>query len=114
VLTAALVASLLLVFAVTLGPVVGPNQIALAPWSSRQLHPVNVLGNVALFALPAAVLWFFGWSFRRTVAAGFLVSVGIEILQLAIPGRTTASADVIFNTLGAAAGWAIVSIVRRR
>jgi len=42
------------------------------------------------------------------------VSVGIEIVQLAIPGRTTASADVICNTLGAAAGWAIVSIVRRR
>ena len=111
---AALAASLLLVFGETLGPVVGPNQIALAPWSAKQLDPVNVVGNVALFALPAAVLWFFGWSFRRTVAAGFLVSVGIELLQLTIPGRTTATADVLCNTLGAAAGWAIVAIVRRR
>ena len=55
-LTAALAASLLLVFGVTLGPVIGPNQIALAPWSSKQLHPINVLGNVALFALPALVV----------------------------------------------------------
>jgi len=47
----------------------------------------------------------FGWSFRRTVAAGFALSIAIELLQLAVPGRTTATVDVICNTLGAAAGW---------
>ena len=102
---AALAASLALVFGVTLRPAGGPNRVALEPWATRQLTPVNVLGNVILFALPSAVLWSFGWSLRRTVVAGFGVSVGIELLQLAIPGRTTATADVLCNTLGAVVGW---------
>ena len=102
---AALAASLALVFALTLRPGDGPNYVALAPWTPDQLDAVNLLGNVALFALPAAVLWSLGWSLRRTVAAGFVVSLGIELLQLAIPGRTTATADVLCNTFGAAVGW---------
>src|SRR5437763_15654894 len=101
---AALSGSLALVFAATLSPGVEPNHVALAPWAARQLHPVNVVGNVALFALPSAVLWSFGWSLRRTVVAGFLLSLGIELLQLRVPGRTSATADVFFNTLGAAVG----------
>jgi hypothetical protein len=101
----ALAASLALVFALTLHPAGGPNRVVLAPWAMRQLTPVNVVGNVVLFALPAAVLWSFGWSLRRTVVSGFVVSLGIELLQLAIPGRTTATADVLCNTLGAAVGW---------
>lgn len=97
----------MLVFGVTLRPASGANRVALAPWSAGQFNAVNVVGNVALFALPSAALCLLGWSLRRTVAAGFLLSVGIELLQLAIPGRTTASADVLCNTLGAAAGWLI-------
>jgi len=107
-------ASLALVFAVTLRPTAGANHVALAPWSRKQLNAVNVVGNVVLFALPSAVLSTFGWSLRRTVAAGFALSVGIELLQLAIPGRTTASTDVLCNTLGAAAGWIAATRSRRR
>jgi hypothetical protein len=99
---AALGASLALVFGATLRPAAGPNRVDLAPW---QLDPVDVVGNVALFALPSAVLWSLRWSLRRTVVAGCALSLGIELLQLAIPGRTTATADVFCNTLGAAAGW---------
>jgi hypothetical protein len=108
---AALAASLALVLGATLAPAGGPNHVALSPWAAQQLNPVNVLGNVFLFALPAAVLWTYGWSLRRTVAAGFVLSVTIELLQLAIPGRTTATADVLCNTLGAAVGWLLA---RRR
>ena len=104
-LRVALAASLLLVLGVTLTPASGSNSVALAPWATQQLNPVNVVGNVALFALPSALLWFLGWPLRYTVVAGFLLSLGIELLQLAVPGRTTATADVICNTLGAAAGW---------
>ena len=111
---AALAASLVLVFAVTLRPVDGPNYHALAPWAMRQLNVFNVVGNIALFALPSAVLWSFGWSLRRTVVAGFLVSLGIELLQLAVPGRTTATVDVLCNTLGAAAGWLVAASLRPR
>jgi len=102
---AALAASLALVFGITLRPAGGPNRVELAPWTTQQLNAANVVGNVVLFALPAAVLWSLGWSLRRTVVVGFALSLGIELLQLAIPGRTTATADVLCNTFGAAAGW---------
>jgi glycopeptide antibiotics resistance protein len=102
---AALAASLAVVFGLTLRPAAGPNDVELAPWTTQQLNAFDLVGNVALFALPAAVLWSLGWSLRRTVVAGFVLSLGIELLQLAIPGRTTATADVLCNTLGAAAGW---------
>jgi glycopeptide antibiotics resistance protein len=104
--------SLGLVFGITLRPVDGPNKVVLAPWGVQQLSGINVLGNVALFALPAAVLWHLGWSLRRTVVAGFALSLGIELLQLAIPGRTTATADVLCNTVGAAAGWFLAARLR--
>lgn len=102
---AALAASLALVFVVTLRPAGGPNRVELAPWATQQLNAVNLVGNVALFALPAALLWYRGWSLRRTVVAAIGLSIGIELLQLAIPGRTSATADVLFNTVGAATGW---------
>ena len=111
--SAALAASLLLLTA-TLGPAAGANRLALAPWAAQQLNAANVVGNVALFSLPAAVLWSFGWTFRRIVVAGFLLSLGIELLQLAVPGRTTATADVLCNTLGAAAGWLVAASLRSR
>lgn len=109
---AGLAVSLALVFWATLRPAGGPNYVALAPWAARQLNAVNLVGNVALFTLPAAVLRSFGWSLLRTLAAGFVLSLGIELLQLAIPGRTTATADVLCNTLGAAAGWLVVDRLR--
>ncbi|HEV2593343.1 MAG TPA: VanZ family protein [Gaiellaceae bacterium] len=93
----------------TLRPVGGPNHVALAPWAGRQLEAFNVVGNLVLFALPAAVLFTLGWPLRRTVAAGFALSLTIELLQLAIPGRTTATTDVLCNTLGAAVGWLIAA-----
>jgi glycopeptide antibiotics resistance protein len=102
---AALAASLALVFGVTLRPAGGSNHVALVPWTTEQLNALNLVGNVALFAVPSAVLWSFGWSLRRTVVAGLVVSLGIELLQLAVPGRTTATTDVLCNTFGAAVGW---------
>ena len=102
---AALVASLVLLLGVTLRRAAGPHRVELAPSATQQLNPVNVVGNVALFALPSALLWSLGWSLRRTVLAGLALSVGIELLQLAVRGRTTATADVLCNTAGAAAGW---------
>ena len=106
---AALGASLALVLAITLRPVSGPNDVVLSPWAAQQLNGVNVVGNVALFALPSAVLWHLGWSLRRAVVAGFALSLLIELLQLAIPGRTTATGDVLCNTLGAAVGWLLAA-----
>src|SRR5437868_9637670 len=106
-----LTVSLVFVFGATLRPTGAPNRVELAPWAARQLTSVNLVGNVALFALPSAFLCSFGWSLRRTVMAGFVLSLGVELLQLAIPGRTTATADVLCNTLGAAAGWLVAATV---
>jgi glycopeptide antibiotics resistance protein len=47
------------------------------------------------------------------VAAGFLLSLSIELAQLAIPTRATDVDDVILNTLGAAVGAAIVWSLHR-
>jgi glycopeptide antibiotics resistance protein len=113
---AALAASLAFVLSVTLRPTGARNRVVLSPFAPHQLESVNVLGNVVLFALPAAVLSSLGWPLRRTVAAGFALSLAIELLQLGIPGRTTATVDVLCNTLGAALGWLVVSrlSLRRR
>jgi hypothetical protein len=111
---AALAFALALVLGTTLRPVGGTNHLALVPWAARQLTFVNVVGNVVLFALPAAVLRAFGWPLRRTLVAGFALSLGIELLQLAIPGRTTASVDVLCNTLGAGVGWLALERARPR
>jgi glycopeptide antibiotics resistance protein len=54
-----------------------------------------------------------GWWLRIT-AAGFALSLGIESVQLAIPTRTTDIDDVIFNTLGTAAGAALVWVLWQR
>lgn len=102
---AALAASLALVLSLTLEPGDESNHVALAPWATQQLNAVNIVGNIGLFALPSALLFSFGWPLRRTVMAGFILSLVIELLQLVIPGRTTATVDVLCNTLGAAAGW---------
>lgn len=106
---AALAASLALVAAVTLRPANGPNRVAVTPWTGRQLNAVNIVGNLVLFALPSAALSSLGWSFRRTVTAGLILSLAIELLQLAIPGRTTATMDVLCNTAGAAVGWLLAA-----
>lgn len=111
---AALAASLALVFGATLRPTGGANRVALAPWGARQLDGANVVGNIVLFALPAAVLRSLGWPLRRTVAAGFVLSAAIELLQLAIPGRTTATVDVLCNTAGAAVGWVLAGSIAGR
>ncbi len=82
--------------------------------AARTYLIVDVLGNIAVFvpfgaALGAATLigverrrfwpWWLGVS-----AAGLLLSLFIEIAQLAIPSRVTDVDDVILNTVGTAAG----------
>ena len=53
----------------------------------------------------------------KVVALGFGLSLGIEIAQLAVPGRVTDVDDVILNALGTCIGavtlWAVGLLVRR-
>lgn len=71
---------------------------------------INVVGNVLVFVplgIGLAGLWYKGngWqTFRRAVLGGFLLSLTIEMMQLAIPSRATDVDDLVFNTLGAILG----------
>jgi glycopeptide antibiotics resistance protein len=95
---------------VTLRPVSGSGGVELAPWTETTAF--NLVGNVLLFAPLGAGLGLLGRRLRFTVAAGFALSGAIELVQLAIPGRTTSTADVICNTAGIALGWWLASRAR--
>ena len=67
---------------------------------------LEFLANVVLFA-PLGVLLvlaFPGVRWWAVVLAGFLLSVGIELVQLAIPSRVSSVSDVVANTAGTALG----------
>jgi glycopeptide antibiotics resistance protein len=84
--------------------------VQLAPWTDP--NAVNVVGNVLLFAPLGAGLRLLGRPLRVTILAGFALSAAIEVVQLAIPGRTTSTADVLCNTAGIALGWWVASRAR--
>ena len=66
---------------------------------------VDLVGNLLLFIPLGAGLAVAGITRRRTVQAGALASVAIELLQLTvIPGRDPSLVDVFANTLGTLAG----------
>jgi glycopeptide antibiotics resistance protein len=95
------------ILGVTLSPVSGPNDVQLLPWT--QPNTFNAVGNVILFAPFGGALALLGRRHLAATLAGLALSAAIETIQLAIPGRTTSTADVVWNTLGAALGWALVA-----
>ncbi len=87
--------------------------------SARTYLTVDLLGNIAVFVPLGAALAAATFPVRpaerrrrrfgarwwlRVVGAGLLLSVSIELIQLAIPSRATDIDDVILNTLGTAIG----------
>jgi VanZ family protein len=68
----------------------------------------DAFANVLLFVpFGALAAWAFG-GWRPAVAGAFALSLFIEATQLLIPGRYTSPADLVFNTLGAVLGTALV------
>lgn len=64
------------------------------------------MANVAMF-VPFGILvarWAGGRRWLLTLASGFLLSAGVEIAQLAIPGRVSDPRDLVANTIGATLG----------
>ncbi len=113
-----LCASLAAIFAITLVPAHGPNELQLVPlvrivrgFTPPVQPPVvtNTIGNILLFAPFGAVLCLLGLRRRTIVLTAFCLSAAIEITQLFIPGRTTSADDVLCNTLGAVVGFLLVS-----
>ncbi len=75
----------------------------------------NVAGNAAMF-VPSGIVLPVVYrrldSFRKTVAAGALLSLSIEILQLPFLSRASDIDDLILNTLGTAVGYGIYAAFR--
>lgn len=92
-------------------------------WALHGSDVVDAARNVALFA-GFGVVWIItsppGQAARRVARItllGFLLSVGVEVLQLVSESRTSSINDVATNTAGALAGAlaivAMVSVLRR-
>jgi VanZ family protein len=79
---------------------------------------VNLLGFIPFGACLSLCLGSFIEARKRTivtvVVCAALVSLGIELLQVFIPTRTSQLLDVILNTAGALIGAAVIHVVRRR
>jgi len=76
----------------------------------------NLFGNLALLlplgllgptALPALDRW---W---RVALVALLLSIAIELIQLAVPDRSADIDDVIVNLTGALLGFAMLTLLRR-
>ncbi|HQQ78210.1 MAG TPA: VanZ family protein [Thermoanaerobaculia bacterium] len=81
---------------------------------------VGIVGNLAMFALWAFLLWnFLDGPGRRparnhadVILVGVLFSLGIESVQLFIPTRAADINDVFWNVLGTVAGSAFAHLNR--
>lgn len=80
-------------------------------------YPVlEFIANIALF-VPFGALVAMAWPALQAwkiIAAGAATSIIIEVVQIALPTRFPTVSDVIANTLGAAVGFAVVAMLRRR
>lgn len=66
---------------------------------------VDFVQNIVLFLPMGWIACRAGWSVRRTALIGVLVSVGIEVGQIWVAGRTSTAMDIVCNTAGAVLGW---------
>ena len=77
---------------------------------------LNLIGNTAMF-IPLGIVWPSVFKNLNThgkiIAAGFGVSLTVEILQLPFFGRSTDIDDLILNTAGYLVGYGIYLLVKR-
>ena len=76
----------------------------------------NVVGNTVMF-IPSGIVLPIIYrqlnSFCKAVAAGALISLCTEILQLPFPSRASDIDDLILNTLGVAVGYGVYAACKR-
>ena len=77
----------------------------------------NTFGNVAMF-IPTGIMLPIIYrrlnSLWKAAAAGALISLCIEILQLPFPSRASDIDDLIGNTIGVVVGYGIYHLIARR
>jgi hypothetical protein len=110
--TARAAAGLLAILALTLFP--NPRQAQVADHTPTlclvcgEAGAVDVTLNLLLFMPFAAGLALLGWPWRRIVAVGALLSLGVETAQYLLrTGRDASLSDVLTNTTSAAIGAAV-------
>ena len=101
---------------------VWPFRVNLVPlvhileFDSRGELLLNVLGNPAMF-IPSGILFPALFPrldrFWKVTAAGALLSLSIELLQLPFYVRATDIDDLLLNTLGCALGYGIFALCRK-
>lgn len=78
---------------------------------------INILGNIAMF-IPVGIVWPVCFkkldTFKKTVLAGFVFTLLIELTQLPFYERCSDVDDIILNTLGVMIGAGIVSGIRKK
>src|SRR5439155_22890663 len=91
------------------------------PAELRRNEWKDIVVNIALYAplglfgfLAAPARWRVGARVWAAVATGFVLSCGIEMLQLFDASRSTSALDVLSNTIGAAIGAAWGAMFERR
>jgi glycopeptide antibiotics resistance protein len=76
---------------------------------------INIIGNIAIF-IPVGIVWPLTFkkldSVLKATAAGFALSLFIEVSQLLFYERTSDANDLILNTLGAFIGAAVFFAIR--
>ncbi|MBA3521240.1 MAG: VanZ family protein [Gemmatimonadales bacterium] len=108
---------LLFIAVATLAPLPGQVTVSAATplWCLACGHHggVDVFVNLLLFIPLAFGLRLWGIPAARVVAAGGLISLAVESLQLSvITGRDASLSDLVTNTLGSGAGAALASRIR--
>lgn len=77
---------------------------------------VNIIGNIAMF-IPVGIVWPICFkelnTMKKTVLAGFGLTLFIELSQIFCDGRHTDIDDLILNTLGVVIGAAILFAIRK-
>lgn len=77
---------------------------------------INIIGNIAMF-IPVGIVWPICFrkldSIKKTVLAGMVFILLIELTQLLCPDRHTDIDDLILNLSGVAIGACILFAVRR-
>lgn len=90
--------------------------VNLVPFNNINYRIFEVLGNIALFVpigLLLPLLWRRFEKFYVLVYSCLLISLIIELSQLAIPMRATDIDDLIMNTIGGMIGYLLYLLIRR-
>jgi VanZ family protein len=82
----------------------------LSEWSYTEIE--STLNALLFLPLGLALALLLGRWWVLAAPAGFAMSFAVEVAQARIPGRVPDLDDVLWNTVGAAAGAVLVGIIR--